>query len=128
MLLISWRGVCMLAVTKLIWPQRPMTRILTKRNPTAHPNGTPLIPDQVTQEFTAVIKRFDLPHLTFHGLRHAFATMALQAGINPKVVSEALGHSSITITLDLYSHVLPNMKDELASAVANLLKRDVAAD
>ena len=93
-----------------------------------HANGTPLIPDQVTQEFTAVIKRFDLPHLTFHGLRHAFATMALQAGINPKVVSEALGHSSITITLDLYSHVLPNMKDELASAVANLLKRDVAAD
>ena len=93
-----------------------------------HANGTPLIPDQVTQEFAAVIKRFDLPHLTFHGLRHAFATMALQAGINPKVVSEALGHSSITITLDLYSHVLPNMQDELASAVANLLKRDVADD
>jgi len=62
-----------------------------------HPNGTPLIPDQITQAFAAVIKRFDLPHLTFHGLRHAFATMALQAGINPKVVSEALGYSSVTI-------------------------------
>ena len=54
--------------------------------------------------------------------------MALQAGINPKVVSEALGHSSITITLDLYSHVLPNMQDELASAVANLLKREPQVD
>ena len=93
-----------------------------------HPNGTPLIPDQITQEFAAVIKRFGLPHLTFHGLRHAFATMALQAGINSKVVSEALGHSSVTITLDLYSHVLPNMQDELASAVANLLKREPQVD
>ena len=72
--------------------------------------------------------KLGMPHLTFHGLRHAFATMALQAGINPKVVSEALGHSSVTITLDLYSHVLPNMQDELASAVANLLKRGVDDD
>ena len=44
------------------------------------------------------------------------------------MVPEALGHSSVNITLDLYSHVLPNMQDELASAVANLLKRDVTAD
>jgi len=69
-----------------------------------------------------------MPRLSVHGLRHAFATMALQAGINPKVGSEALGHSSVTITLDLYSHVLPNMHDELASAVANLLKREPQVD
>jgi integrase len=56
-------------------------------------------------------------------VRYAFATLALQAGMNPKVVSEALGHSSVTITLDTYSHVLPNMQDELAIAVENLLKR-----
>ena len=54
--------------------------------------------------------------------------MTLQAGINPKGLSEVLGHSSITITLDLYSHVLPNMQDELASAVANLLKREPHVD
>ena len=69
-----------------------------------------------------------MPLLTLRGIPHGFATMALQAGINPKVVSEALGHSSITITLDLYSHVLPNMQDELASAVANLLKLGVDDD
>ena len=74
-------------------------------------------------ENLANVERFDLPHLTFHGLRHAFATLALQAGMNPKVVSEALGHSSVTITLDTYSHVLPNMQDELAIAVEDLLKR-----
>jgi integrase len=54
---------------------------------------------------------------------HANATSQLAAVINPKVVGEGLGHSSVTITLDTYSHVLPNMQDELAIAVENLLKR-----
>ena len=49
--------------------------------------------------------------------------MALQAGMDPKIVSETLGDSSITMTLDTYSHVLPNMQDELAIAVESLLKR-----
>ena len=71
----------------------------------------------------SLVKESELPHLTFHGLRHAFATLALLAGKNPKVVSEALGHSSVTITLDTYSHVLPDMQDDLAIAVENLLKR-----
>ena len=86
-------------------------------------DGSPVLPDRLTQEFAALTKALQMPPLTFHGLRHAFATMALQAGMNPKVVSEALGHSSVTITLDTYSHVLPNMQDELAIAVENLLKR-----
>lgn len=86
-------------------------------------NGSPILPGSLTAEFASLVKELELPHLTFHGLRHAFATLCLVAGINPKVVSEALGHSSVTITLDLYSHVLPNMQDELAAAIANLLKR-----
>ena len=69
----------------------------------------------------AFTKPNDLPHLTFHGLRHAFATLALIAGKNPKVVSEALGHSKISITLDLYSHVIPDMQNELTDAVADVL-------
>ena len=69
-----------------------------------------------------------MPPLNFHGLRHAFATLALQAGMNPKVVSEALGHSSVTITLGTYSHVLPDMQDELANSVAHLLKREPYLD
>jgi integrase len=86
-----------------------------------HPNGTPLIPDQITQDFASIVKRFDLPHLTFHGLRHAFATLALKQNIHPKIVSEALGHSKIGITMNLYSHVIPDMQDELADAVADVL-------
>ena len=79
-----------------------------------------MIPDQITQDFASVIKRFDLPHLTFHGLRHAFATLALKQNIHPKIVSEALGHSKIGITLNLYSDVIPDMQDELADAVADV--------
>jgi len=86
-----------------------------------HPNGTPLIPDQITQDFASLVKRFDLPHLTFHGLRHAYATLALKQNIHPKIVSEALGHSKIGITMNLYSHVIPGMQDELADAVSDVL-------
>jgi integrase len=88
-----------------------------------HADDSPVLPGSLTADFASMVKELELPHLTFHGLRHAFATLGLVAGINPKVVSEALGHSSVTITLDLYSHVLPNMQDELAAAIANILKR-----
>ena len=86
-----------------------------------HPNGTPLIPDQITQDFASIIKRHDLPHLTFHGLRHAFATLALKKNIHPKIVSEAMGHSKVGITMNLYQHVIPDMQNELADAVADVL-------
>ena len=53
-----------------------------------------------------------------HGLRHTWATLALQAGIHPKVVSERLGHSTISITLDTYSPVMPGLDVEAANVVA----------
>ena len=52
---------------------------------------------------------------------HAFATLAFKQNIQPKIVSEALGHSKIGITLNLYSHVIPDIQDELANAVADVL-------
>ena len=88
------------------------------------PNGLPLIPQEVTKAFTWFIRDNGLPHLTFHGLRHAYATLGLLAGIDSKVVSEALGHSTISITMDLYSHVMPKMKEAHAQTIANLLKRE----
>ena len=86
-------------------------------------DGSPVLPGTLTENFRFLTRELGMPPLTFHGLRHAFATLGLVAGINPKVVSEALGHSSVTITLDTYSHVLPDMQDDLAIAVENLLKR-----
>jgi integrase len=54
----------------------------------------------------------------FHDLRHTHATELLKAGINPKIVSERLGHSGIRITLDTYSHVLPTLQKEAADLAA----------
>ena len=85
------------------------------------PNGLPLVPKEVTRGFSVFVTEHNLPHLTFHGQRYAFANLSLLAAINPKVVSGALGHSNISITLDLYSHVLPNMQRYASEAVANLL-------
>jgi integrase len=82
-----------------------------------------VLPGPLSENFRLLTRELAMPPVTFHGLRHAFATLGLLAGINPKVVSEALGHSSVTITMDTYSHVLPHMQGELAAAIANILKR-----
>ncbi len=60
--------------------------------------------------------------MRFHDLRHSAATLALGKGIHPKIVSDMLGHSSIAITLDLYSHVPPTMAREAASALDSVLR------
>jgi integrase len=65
--------------------------------------------------------RYGLPHITLHGLRHTWATLALERGIHPKVVQERLGHSTIAITLGIYSHVSPTLHDEAAQAVAEMM-------
>ena len=95
-------------------------------------NGSPVSPDMISVAFCASVRKTGLPHLTFHGLRHAHATLALTAGINPKIVSERLGHSSIAVTMDIYSHVLPGMQAEAAQAVEDLLsqarRKRLAAD
>ena len=59
--------------------------------------------------------------LTLYGLRHSCATLMLAAGVHPKIVSERLGHSSITITLDIYSHVMPNMQVEAMEKIGVML-------
>jgi integrase len=61
-----------------------------------------------------------LPVIGPHGLRHTWATLAMAAGIHPKIVQERLGHASIAITLDLYSHVTPTMQSGAAQQVAEL--------
>ena len=86
-------------------------------------DGSPVDPDMVSKAFPKLIKAHGLPHLTFHGLRHAHSTLALVAGVKPKVVSERLCHSSIAVTMDIYSHVMPGMEEEAALAVERLLER-----
>ncbi|MSQ07667.1 MAG: site-specific integrase [Dehalococcoidia bacterium] len=86
-------------------------------------NGTPVAPDMISKDFCAIVRTAGLPHLTFHGLRHAHATLLLTAGVHPKVVSERLGHSNIAITMDTYSHVLPGLQEAAALALDERLAR-----
>jgi integrase len=80
--------------------------------------GRPLEAGNVLRRsFWPLLKRAGLPHMRFHDLRHTAATLLLGRGINPKVVSEMLGHSHISITLGLYSHVTPHMQQQAADAM-----------
>ena len=65
--------------------------------------------------FYPLLKRAGLPQVRFHDLRHSAATLLLSRGVNPKIVSEMLGHASVGITLDTYSHVLPTMQKSAAA-------------
>ena len=83
--------------------------------------GTPLSPRTVYDQHERFLAAAGLRHITFHDLRHTAATLLLLQNVNPKVVSEMLGHASVAITLDLYSHVLPDMQQDAAAAIATAL-------
>lgn len=85
-------------------------------------DGSPLHPERFSREFDRRIERWALPRIRLHDLRHTWATLALQAGIHPKVVSERLGHANISITLDTYSHVSPSMGADAAETVAAIIR------
>jgi len=87
------------------------------------PNGSPIGPRCIIRDFKSNIHNSGLPDIRFHDLRHTAATLMFQCEVNPKVVQEMLGHSSITITLDTYSHVLPVMQYEAAQKVDELLNQ-----
>jgi len=88
----------------------------------AHSDGNPLDPNAVTRTFAKLIRKAGLPHIRLHDLRHTHATLMLKAGVHPKVVSERLGHASVVITLDTYSHVLPGLQEAAAERFDKMLK------
>jgi integrase len=83
-------------------------------------DGTMLHPERFTRGFSEAVQRLRLPAIRLHDLRHGWATLALQAGVHPKVVQERLGHANISITLDTYSHVTAGLHDDAAERVAAL--------
>ena len=83
-------------------------------------DGGAVSPVNFSSAWPRFLRRSGLPHVRFHDLRHGHATLMLIQGVHPKVVSERLGHSSIGITLDTYSHVLPGMQAEAAQAFDEL--------
>jgi integrase len=83
--------------------------------------GTPIsVHNLHNRSWKPLLKKAGLLHKRFHDLRHTCATLLLTKGVHPKVVQELLGHSSISVTLDTYSHVLPNMQGPAADAMDDL--------
>jgi integrase len=97
----------------------------------SNPDGTTRHPERFSREFVRRMERCqrDLAEakrpapntIRLHDLRHTHATLALMAGIHPKVISERLGHAKVSITMDVYSHALPSMQREAAAAMAALV-------
>ena len=79
------------------------------------------IPNRITVNFRSFIKTHGFKHVTFHDLRHTHATHLLEQNIHPKIVSERLGHSTIALTMNTYSHVMPTMQEEAANKVDDML-------
>ncbi len=89
--------------------------------------GAPVSEGELRGAFARLLKASGLPTIRFHDLRHTMATLMLAQGVHPKVVSERLGHSTVNITLDTYSHVLPNLQAEAAERLADWLSESPTA-
>jgi integrase len=95
----------------------------------AQPDGSPIKPGSITNEWKRLVLKHKMPRIRFHDLRHTHATAMLSSGIHPKIAQERLGHSSIAITMDLYSHVMPNMQADAVATMDNaLVKAGLAKD
>jgi integrase len=84
-------------------------------------DGQPLDPHRVSKVFERHLRAAALPRIPLHGLRHTYATLALSSGVNPRIVSGRLGHSTVALTLDIYSHVLPQADQDAADRIAALI-------
>jgi integrase len=85
--------------------------------------GTPINPSNLRRSFHRQIEKAQLKRIRFHDLRHTHATMCLILNLHPKIVQERLGHSNVKITLDTYSHVLPNMQSEASNKINEAIFR-----
>lgn len=86
-------------------------------------HGTHLNPNHIVDEFKKLLNQAGLPNIRFHDLRHSAASLLLSLGVHPKVVQELLGHTQISITMDVYSHLLPGMRKDAMSKLDEALKR-----
>ena len=87
----------------------------------SQPDGKPLRPDSITHAWIKLVRRIGLKGIRLHDARHSHASLMLKAGIHPKIVQERLGHASIQITLDTYSHVVPGLQEAAANRFDELV-------
>jgi len=91
----------------------------------ANIEGKPIDPCVLTHAFTRIAKQASLESVRFHDLRHTFASLMLLRGAKPKVISEALGHSSVAFTMDVYSHIIEGMQSDAMALLDEVLPAGV---
>jgi integrase len=89
----------------------------------AQSTGEVINPRNFSKEFARIVRRAGVPSITFHGLRHTHITGLLQAGVHPKIACERAGHSSVALTMDLYSHVVEGMQQDAALRIDDALRK-----
>ena len=95
----------------------------------AREDGEGLQPNSLTHEFSRILALAPkLPRIRFHDLRHGHATHLLASGVHPKIAQERLGHSTIGITLNLYSHAMPDMQEDAAARVDAAMGEAIKAE
>ena len=86
--------------------------------------GRPIDPRNFTRQFGKVLSGAGLPSIRFHDMRHSHATILLMLNEHPKIVQERLGHSTISMTLDTYSHLLPGLQERATDKISETLSFD----
>ena len=97
-------------------------RLNTEQHVVAKEDGQPLQPRSVTHEWVRLLGAKGLKRIKLHATRHSHASHMLASNIHPKVVQERLGHSTIAITMDIYSHAMPNMQQDAVDRVDDALQ------
>ncbi len=87
----------------------------------SHYDGSPLLPNSVTHAWIKLVRRCGLNGIRLHDARHTHASLLLKQGVHPKIVQERLGHGSIQITLDTYSHVAPGLQQAAANKFDDIM-------
>ena len=85
--------------------------------------GTPIDPANLLDDFKRILRKAELPDIRFHDLRHSAASLLLALNVHPRIVMELLGHSQISLTMDTYSHVVPDALREAISKLGIALDR-----
>jgi integrase len=88
----------------------------------------PLKPTTVRQSWKRLTGRLGIENINFHSLRHTHATLLLRQGVNPKIISERLGHANITTTLNIYAHLTPGMQRQAVESLDRILKKRIAKE
>jgi len=94
----------------------------------SHWDGSPLLPPTITHAWIKLVRKCGLHGIRLHDARHTYATIMLKQGVHPKIVQERLGHSTISTTLDTYSHVTPGLQQAAAMVFDDILKKESPLD